>query len=148
MSTRTFQKFCNDELLKDHEDEDGKPVTISVEAARLWLHKLGFGVLDRGRGVYIDGHDRSDVLEARSKFLDDMERLWWGRGYLYVGGEEADNLVDQGSARGGYVSHKKELEGGQRGTFVGSSVAVTEGDSGWMLTDDGTTKELKLRGDF
>eukprot|EP00733_Pompholyxophrys_punicea_P000708 Pompholyxophrys_punicea_v1_NODE_242_length_2578_cov_11.424891.p3 type:complete len:105 gc:universal NODE_242_length_2578_cov_11.424891:1951-1637(-) len=35
---------------------------ISAETARRWLHRLGFTVRKHKKGVFIDGHDRSDVL--------------------------------------------------------------------------------------
>ena len=34
-----------------------------------WLHKLGFEVLNKKKGVYIDGHEQGDVVEHRKKFL-------------------------------------------------------------------------------
>ena len=40
------------------------------ETARKWLHDLGFKVLQMSKGVFIDGHERPDVVE--SKFLRKM----------------------------------------------------------------------------
>ena len=42
---------------------------IGVETARKWLHELGFEVLDKKKGVYLDGHEREDVVKHRKKFL-------------------------------------------------------------------------------
>ena len=36
---------------------------MSVETARKWLHELGFEILQRSKGVFIDGHERPDVVE-------------------------------------------------------------------------------------
>lgn len=47
----------------------GYPRKISVQTARLWLHELGFQVLDKKKGIYIDGHERDDVIKNRKKFL-------------------------------------------------------------------------------
>lgn len=42
---------------------------IGLETGRTWLHELGFEVQDKKKGVYIDGHERDDVIEHRKKFL-------------------------------------------------------------------------------
>lgn len=51
------------------------PQTISVQTARSWLRKLGFLRTRAKKGIYIDGHDRPDVIEARNKFLDRVKEL-------------------------------------------------------------------------
>ena len=43
-----------------------------METARKWLHELGFEILQRSKGVFIDGHERPDVVESRVKFLQAM----------------------------------------------------------------------------
>ena len=50
----------------------GYPRRVSVETARKWLHELGFDVLQMWKGVFIDGHEHSDVVESRVKFLRTM----------------------------------------------------------------------------
>ena len=45
---------------------------ISVEVARQWLHDWGFKVRCITKGVYYDGHDRQDVIEARNELLRTM----------------------------------------------------------------------------
>ena len=35
---------------------------ISLRTARRWLHKLGFHYKRYSKGVYIDGHERPDVV--------------------------------------------------------------------------------------
>ena len=42
---------------------------MSVETVRKWLHELGFNILQLSKGVVIDGHECSDVVESRVKFL-------------------------------------------------------------------------------
>jgi len=39
------------------------------------LHKLGFEKLNSKKGVYIDGHERSDVVEYRKLYLRKLEIL-------------------------------------------------------------------------
>ena len=48
--------------------DPGYPRIISVQTARSWLHELGFQVLDKKKGVYIDGHERPDVVQHRKRF--------------------------------------------------------------------------------
>ena len=49
--------------------------TIHKETARRWFHELGFSRVHHQKGVYFDGHDRSDVVAYRNSFLADMEAL-------------------------------------------------------------------------
>ena len=39
---------------------------IRARTARLWLNRLGFSWRDAKKGVYIDGHDRPDVISYRN----------------------------------------------------------------------------------
>jgi len=43
---------------------------ISERCARRWLHKLGYAVTEVRKGIYVDGHERPDVVEYRRKFLE------------------------------------------------------------------------------
>ena len=40
----------------------GFPCKVSIETARKWLHKLGFAVLTPKKGLFIDDHERPDVV--------------------------------------------------------------------------------------
>lgn len=51
------------------------PQTISLRTAQSWLRKLGYFATQAKKGIYIDGHDRPDVIEAREKFLDRVKHL-------------------------------------------------------------------------
>ena len=67
----TVSSFCgwiNDELLPNESLEPGFP----VETARKWLHELGFEVVAKKKGTFVDGHERKDVVEYRTKFLRKM----------------------------------------------------------------------------
>ena len=68
MTSISFCRWVNDELLPNVALEPRFPRRISLETARKWLHKLDFHVLDQKKGVYIDGHERDDV-GYRQKFL-------------------------------------------------------------------------------
>ena len=54
---------------------------MSVETARKCLHDLGFDVLRMSKGVFIDGHERPDVVESRKQFLRKMMEC----GFLHPG---------------------------------------------------------------
>ena len=65
----------NEDLLPCSTLQPFFPRHISIETARKWLHHLGFEVIKDGRGIYIDGHEREDVVEYRKLFLNSMVRL-------------------------------------------------------------------------
>ena len=78
---RTAGSFCqwlNECLLTTQTLEPGYPRCISIETARKWLLELGFTVMERKKGTYVDGHERPDVVQYRSKFL----RLLCALGFL------------------------------------------------------------------
>jgi len=43
--------------------------TISENCARRWLKKLGYELTTVKKGIYVDGHERADVVEYRKAFL-------------------------------------------------------------------------------
>ena len=43
--------------------------TISENCARWWLKKLGYELTTVKKGIYVDGHERPDVVEYRKTFL-------------------------------------------------------------------------------
>ncbi|PKB95594.1 hypothetical protein RhiirA5_302831, partial [Rhizophagus irregularis] len=47
-------------------------ITISTRMTRNWLNKMGFEFKQFKKGVYVDGHERPDVIAYRSKFLEQM----------------------------------------------------------------------------
>lgn len=42
---------------------------IHVRTARWWLHKLSWRYQQKKKGMYIDGHEREDVVEYRKGFV-------------------------------------------------------------------------------
>ena len=40
-----------------------------------WLHQLGFEIITPWKGIFIDGHEREDVIEQRKKFLRRMAKI-------------------------------------------------------------------------
>ena len=69
MTAITFCRWVNESLLPNSILEPGYPRHVSVQTARKWLHELGFQVLDKKKGIYIDGHERPDVVQHRWCFL-------------------------------------------------------------------------------
>ena len=45
-----------------------EPRKIGLETARKWLHHLGFEVLTAKTGIFIDEHERHDVIKSRKLF--------------------------------------------------------------------------------
>ena len=73
MTIASFCQSVNNELLPNSVLEPGFPHKISVDTARRWLYHLDFKVLDRKKGVYIDGHEREDVVAYRKSSF----RKWY-----------------------------------------------------------------------
>lgn len=69
MTTHDFCKWVNTTLLPKITLEAGFPRKISVSTCRRWLLHIGFEVVTPRSGVFIDGHERPDVVESRTAFL-------------------------------------------------------------------------------
>ena len=50
----------------DIESEIGEITTVR------WLKKLGFKLRKVSKGIYVDGHEREDVVQARHDFIQYM----------------------------------------------------------------------------
>ena len=72
LTSGAFCQWVNNELLPNTVLDPGYPRRVSVETARKWLHELGFSVLQMSKRVFIDGHERLDVVESRERFLRKM----------------------------------------------------------------------------
>ena len=48
---------------------------ILLETARKWMLELGFNVVRKKKGTYVDGHERDDVVEYRQQFLQRIVSL-------------------------------------------------------------------------
>ncbi len=72
MTGADFQNYINGTLLPEMHVGDTIP-QICTSTARAWLHKLGFEPVDKSnKCVYIDGHEREDVVAYRAVFLQNM----------------------------------------------------------------------------
>jgi ribosomal protein S18 acetylase RimI-like enzyme len=63
--------------IEDSPKEGGvrKRKGIRARVARRWLRRLGFNWREVRKGIYIDGHERPDVVEYRKNFLDYLHGL-------------------------------------------------------------------------
>ncbi|RPA74773.1 hypothetical protein BJ508DRAFT_195691, partial [Ascobolus immersus RN42] len=50
--------------------------SITERQIRRWLHKLGYSWKDILKGVYIDGHEREDVVQYREAFVQRMQTIY------------------------------------------------------------------------
>ena len=55
-------------------------IEVSTATVSLWLHDLGFSYKQFSKGVYFDGHEREDVVDACKVYLAKLEscshRFW------------------------------------------------------------------------
>ena len=72
LTSISFCKWINEVLLMNSALEPGYPRKISLSTSLRWLHNLGFEVIKKKKGTYVDGHERDDVVEFRTKFLRKM----------------------------------------------------------------------------
>ena len=63
-------KYVNEHLLP----ELGFEGSICERTAARWLNKLGFRACCVRKGVYVDGHERKEVIAAREKYIEFMEK--------------------------------------------------------------------------
>ncbi|THU79940.1 hypothetical protein K435DRAFT_810298 [Dendrothele bispora CBS 962.96] len=59
----------SEEVQKKLCTEDGKAVTITIRTAQRWFKKLDWRYGKKSRGMYIDGHEREDVVRYRNDFV-------------------------------------------------------------------------------
>ena len=74
----TGAKFCtwvNTHLLADAELQLGCPHQIQTRTAIKWLHHLGFRPQSNKKSIYIDGHEREDVVKYWKLYLRKLDIL-------------------------------------------------------------------------
>ena len=72
MTAQSFCQWVNDDLLPSSNIPSHFPWRISLRTGIRWLHHLGFKPVSHRKGVYIDGHEREDVVKHRKKYLTTM----------------------------------------------------------------------------
>ena len=63
------------ELLPNATVPPGCPSSIKHRTTVKWLHNLGFRPQSHKKDIYIDGHERSDVIEYRTLYLRKLDIL-------------------------------------------------------------------------
>ena len=63
LTLRHVAKWVGEELRLNEED------WFSENTIMRWLHQLGFAVRVDKKSLYVDGHERPDVVESRVKFM-------------------------------------------------------------------------------
>jgi hypothetical protein len=61
-----LRRYVNEFLLPSLNIED----TISESTAVRWMKKMGFKLSRVRKGIYVDGHERKDVVESRDTFIN------------------------------------------------------------------------------
>ena len=64
----------------------GVKTTISIRTAHRWLSALDWRYGKKKRGMYIDGHEREDVVEYRRAFVERWKEKYEPRMVLYGDG--------------------------------------------------------------
>jgi hypothetical protein len=64
--------------------------SISEHTAIRWLKKLGYTCKDVRKGIYHDGHEHPDVVEARKNFLAQMSQYERWAKFLHVTHQDND----------------------------------------------------------
>eukprot|EP00474_Spongospora_subterranea_P006057 CRZ06515.1 hypothetical protein [Spongospora subterranea] len=57
-----------------HQTVENSSAKISQRTAHRWLHVLQYHRVVQGKGLYIDGHERSEVVEYRQKIFGRMQQ--------------------------------------------------------------------------
>ena len=77
LTGETVKKWVNEDRLKLDEVDHYSDSTIYR-----WLHHLGFQIENVKNCIYVDGHERADVIAYRSDICSD--RLSWCGGSLPI----------------------------------------------------------------
>ena len=75
MTAQSFCDWVNNTLLPSSHLQPNFPRCISFRTAVRWLHHLGFKPVSHKKGVYIDGHEREDVVSHRKALLKTLANL-------------------------------------------------------------------------
>ena len=70
MKAADFRRRCNSDLILKYLPHHAP---ITTRRAHRWLGALGFVKTTHRKGMYVDGHERPDVVGDRNRFLAEME---------------------------------------------------------------------------
>jgi hypothetical protein len=75
MTAASFCSWVNEELLPSATLPPSYPRFIGLRTATRWLHRLGFRPCGHRKGAYVDGHERTDVVQYRSVYLKKLDDI-------------------------------------------------------------------------
>lgn len=85
VTPRSLQRQVNDVIFPEHGIKPEKP--LSIRTARRWLIKLGWRHSMIKKGVYMDGHERADVVQYRTHVFLPLMAKYEARMVHYEGPE-------------------------------------------------------------
>jgi hypothetical protein len=89
LTARSFANWVNDKL---HLVADlPRQLSISESTAIRWMHHLGMDYIRYSKGLYIDGHERPDVIAYRDAFLERMAEH--SEYFFRYEGEDMDTVI-------------------------------------------------------
>jgi hypothetical protein len=80
------------EMQKKLDEIGSRKKKISLRTAQRWLHAMGWRYGRKKNGMYIDGHEREDVVEYRREFIGRW-KIYEKRMYLYNNDGNVDNKL-------------------------------------------------------
>ena len=75
LTTTKFCQWANEDLLMRITLEPGLTRKIGIETARKRMHELGFAIVQKKKGTFVDDHEQDDVVKYCNKFLRRMVSL-------------------------------------------------------------------------
>ena len=75
MTGANFSAYVNTHLLPEAKLAPGCPSQIQPHTAMKWFHHIGFRPQSHKKSIYIDGHERYDMVEYRKLYLRKLEIL-------------------------------------------------------------------------
>ena len=85
MTIGDVTKWVTGRLKLNEEDK------FSESTVQRWVHKIGFKVHTMKKSIYIDGHERSDVVLSRHAYIKVSNSEI---SYIYTSIFEIDSLID------------------------------------------------------
>lgn len=98
--------YLNDELLPSILGESAR---VTLRTAARWMNTLGYKYGLWQKGVYIDGHERADVVEYRTKFLQRMKERMPSMATWSGDMMELKSKIEEGKDEIVWVSHDESI---------------------------------------
>ena len=127
------------EELDMREKRVSRKVSIQARTAREWLNRMGYRWKSVSKGVYIDGHEREDVVQYREWFVKE-----WFEMQPYV--REWEEIYDEkGLVTGLKKKEKENRMGGKYGD--GREIVLVTHDESTFSANDGRRSAWMAEGE-